>query len=344
MFGWRRLASVSFCVGFSAILLYLAQRGTDFAHIIQSLGRTNLTQVGVAVILLFFSFWVRAWRWRYLLLSVKRVRIMPLFRSTMVGFMGNYLLPLHAGELVRAASVGQTQAISKSSALGSIALERLLDGITLCLFPFVLLAVLDLPAWVVQLNCLLFGVYVMGFAVIMHSGSRGRMDIWLKRFFSHLPQRMAVRLNWTVELFLHGMSGLSSGCILLPVSLLSVFCWLLHGMYYYLLFQALGLSLSLWAALVLQTVIGIGVMLPAGPGYIGNFEYATVLGLALFGIEREEAFAYALLAHSLQCFPVIAVGLLFAFRGEFQIQAERQPIDFSTQAPYEVDTPTRRSM
>jgi len=48
----------------------------------------------------------------------------------MVGFMGNYLLPLRAGEIMRVVSIGQTQNIRKSSTLGSIVLERVLDGIT----------------------------------------------------------------------------------------------------------------------------------------------------------------------------------------------------------------------
>ena len=45
-------------------------------------------------------------------------------------------------------------------------------------------------------------------------------------------------------------------------------------------------------------VIELGVILPSGPDYVGNFDYLTVLGLALFGIAQEADFAYALLAHT----------------------------------------------
>jgi len=58
-------------------------------------------------------------------------------------------------------------------------------------------------------------------------------------------------------------------------------------------------------------------MLPAAPGYVGTFEYFTVLGLALFGIGQEAALAYALLAHIFQLIPVSAVGLFFAWRRGF---------------------------
>jgi glycosyltransferase 2 family protein len=73
---------------------------------------------------------------------------------------------------------------------------------------------------------------------------------------------------------------------------------------------------------VLQMVIGLGVIVPSAPGYVGNFEYFTVLGLALFGIAQETAFAYALLAHICQFIPIAAVGLFFAFRNGFQQQVE----------------------
>ena len=313
----KKLTHWAIGIGVSIVLFCLAVRGTNLTHVAYSLRKTDLTQVALAVFVLFVFFWLRAWRWRYLLLSLKPVPLMPLFRSTLIGFMGNYLLPLHAGELMRAVSIGQTQNISKSTALGSIVLERILDGLTLSLIPFLLVAVLDLPLWIVHLNTFLFGIYVLGLAVITMGALRGWTDMWLKRLFSLLPQRMSSRLGWTADLFFQGTKGLNRAWTLLPVAFLSLLCWLVHGIYYYLLFEALNLNLSFWVALILQAMIGIAVILPAGPGYVGNFEYGTVLGLALFGIATEEAFAYSILAHSFQFFPVVLMGLLFAFRGGF---------------------------
>ena len=99
-------------------------------------------------------------------------------------------------------------------------------------------------------------------------------------------------------------------------------------MYFFLLFEALYLNLSFWAALVLQMVIGLGVILPTAPGYVGNFEYFTVLGLALFSVAQEAAFAYALVAHICQFVPVTALGLFFVSRKPFQGEVKairRQP-------------------
>jgi uncharacterized protein (TIRG00374 family) len=129
--------------------------------------------------------------------------------------------------------------------------------------------------------------------------------------------RFARRAGALAMEFLHGMKGITHSRGLLPVSLLSLACWVIHGMYFFLMFKALDIELSFSAALVLQMVIGLGVILPAAPGYVGTFEYFTVLGLSLFGIGHEAAFAYALLAHICQFVPVSAVGLFFALRKGF---------------------------
>jgi uncharacterized protein (TIRG00374 family) len=136
--------------------------------------------------------------------------------------------------------------------------------------------------------------------------------------------RFAHRAGPLATQFLQGMKGITHSRGLLPISLLSIACWVVHGMYFFLMFTALDLELSFAAALILQMVIGLGVIVPAAPGYVGTFEYFTVLGLALFGIGQGAAFAYALLAHICQFVPVSVVGLFFALQSGFHpLGAER---------------------
>jgi uncharacterized protein (TIRG00374 family) len=310
------------CIIVSSVCLYLAVRGMNFEDAIQQLKRSSPTPILGAVFFLFLSLWIRAYRWSYLLLPVKQISIRPLFRSTLIGFMGNHLFPFRAGEVMRAVSIGQTQRISKAAALGSILLERVFDGLVLSLSPFLLLAVLDLPRWVLSVNLALLGVSVTGLLMLMLAAQRGWTEVWPKRMLGFLPGIIGRRLGSIAGHFLEGMKAINHAGALLPVLCLSVLCWFCNGMYFFLVFESLDLNLSLWVALVLQVVIGLGVILPSGPGYVGNFEYFTVLGLALFGITQETAFAYALLAHICVFVPGTAVGLFFALRNGFQIEGE----------------------
>jgi len=179
-----------------------------------------------------------------------------------------------------------------------------------------------------HVNIAFLALYMAGLLGLVIAMQRGWAETWIERATAVLPIFFGQRLKSMAGEFLHGMKGINYAGALLPVFLFSFICWFFHGLYFFLLFEALDLELSFWAALIIQTVIGLGVILPAAPGYVGNFEYFTVLGLALFGIAQEPAFAYALLAHVCEFIPVIVVGLFFALRNGFQQQVEavgRQP-------------------
>ena len=305
---------LTLCVIVSAGCLYLAARGIDFDRTLEELKKSSPAPVAGAVFFLFISYWIRAYRWHYLLLPIRKISVYPLFRSTLIGFMGNYLLPFRAGEVMRAVSVGQTQNISKAGALGSIVLERGLDGLVISLTPLVVLVAIDLPNWVVQINLAFLALYGVGLAALAIATQRGWTEGWITWTAGRLPVRLSRAVKSISTEFLQGMKGINHHGALLPVILLSFACWFFHGLYFFLIFSALQIELSLSAALVLQTIIGIGVILPAAPGYVGNFEYFTVLALGLFGVSQEVAFAYALLAHICQIIPVTAVGLFFAIQ------------------------------
>src|SRR5918996_2539078 len=208
---WRRnkVFRLVVCLLVSAACLYLAARGIDFERTFLELRKSSAMPVLGAVFFLFLSFWIRAYRWCYLLLPIKKIPAGPLFRSVLIGFMGNYLLPFRAGEVMRAVSVGQTQNISKAAALGSIVLERAFDGIVLALTPFILLALIDLPHWVVRISIAALTVLLAGLLTMVYATRRGWSEEWLNRLASVLPELVAQRLRSIAEEFLHGMKSIN---------------------------------------------------------------------------------------------------------------------------------------
>ena len=235
---------LALCLVVSAVCLYLAVRGMDFERTVQELRKSSPTPILGAVFFLFLSYWIRAYRWSYLLLPIKKIATRPLFRSTLIGFMGNYLLPFRAGEVMRAVSVGQNQNISKAAALGSILVERVFDGVVLSLTPFIFLAVLDLPRWILWVNLSLLMVYVTGLLMIVLATRRGWIEVWLNPMTGLLPRLLGKRVSSIAGDFLQGMKGINRAGALFPVWLLSLLCWFFHGLYFFLLFEALDLELS----------------------------------------------------------------------------------------------------
>src|SRR5262245_33472365 len=216
---WVRLA---LCFLVSAVCLYLAVRGMDFARTVQELKKSSPVPILGAVFFLFLSYWIRAYRWSYLLLPIKEISTPPLFRSTIIGAMGNYLFPFRAGEVMRAVSIGQNQNISKAAAFGSIVLERVFDGVVISLTPFLVLATVDLPSWLMHVNIAFLALYMAGLLGLVIAMQRGWAETWIERTTAVLPIFFGQRLKSMAGEFLHGMKGINDTGTLLRVFLLSL--------------------------------------------------------------------------------------------------------------------------
>jgi hypothetical protein len=70
-----------------------------------------------------------------------------------------------------------------------------------------------------------------------------------------------------------------------------------------------------WFALAMGS---LATLLPSTPGYVGTFDYFTLMGLNLYGAEREVAAVFALMVHIILWLPVTLAGAIAfsVLRGE----------------------------
>src|ERR1043165_6223113 len=106
----------------------------------------------------------RSLRWNHLLapLGVK-VPAGPLLAISSVGFMAILALPARLGEFVRPGLL-RRRGISASSALGTVAVERIVDGLMISLFVFVAFFALrgpDSPGWMMPTAYAALGIFAL---------------------------------------------------------------------------------------------------------------------------------------------------------------------------------------
>jgi uncharacterized protein (TIRG00374 family) len=120
-------------IGFliTAVFLGLFFRSTDFGEIKEAFENANYALALASLPVYFLGIWVRTIRWQYLLRPVKQVAAARLYPVVIIGLMANNILPARAGELVRAFILGERERVSKAASLGTIAVDRLFDGLTL---------------------------------------------------------------------------------------------------------------------------------------------------------------------------------------------------------------------
>jgi glycosyltransferase 2 family protein len=240
---------------------------------------------------------LRGWRWHTILrrAHVDHARV-DAYALTVVGYMGNNVLPARGGELLRVLLLGERTTARRREILGTIIAERFLDLLTIVTL-FAALTVGDVagkPLGVAPL-VLVASVSVAGasvLALLKAVRRRGRLERFAKliRPFAHATR---VLVGW-------------SGVVLAAVT---VAIWLLEASTFWLVGDALHLGMTPVEALFLVVLTSFVAIIPSAPGYIGTFEAAVVFGLNALGIEGGQALAFALLIRFLLYVPITLVGL-----------------------------------
>ncbi len=223
----------------------------------------------------------------------------------MIGFMANDVLPLRAGELVRAYALSHLTSVRLTTALATTVLERVWDAIIIGLLFVWVLPRFPLPEWVAQTNTVLLVVCVAG---LVGAWWVARREEGIQ--LSWLPERVAA----LAQHFIEGLRALQNVSLIAQIVLMSLTMWLILAVYYWLLLWACGIVLPLEAGLVLMVIAAFGAAVPAAPGFVGTFQYAIILGLSLFSIPKGEALGFSIIAHLAQLLPVIGVGLITLMR------------------------------
>ena len=273
-----------------------------------------------AVALATATFPLRTIRWRLILRDVDGHRFdwPALWHATAIGFMANNLLPARAGEVARAYVAKRQLPVRFTTALGSVGVERVFDGLVLLGLMAVAIAAPSFPAHTTMggrsvaglatgAGALFGGLLVLAL-VVVH-----RPAPWLALLarVTHrlFPARAADRLTHWAEGLVAGLAVLKSPARFAGVVAWSLAVWLLNAAAFALCFRAFGLDLPLEAALLLQGMIGFGVALPSTPGFVGVFEAATRVTLAVYGVDASLALSYALTYHLTTFVPITVLGL-----------------------------------
>src|SRR5512135_1059194 len=71
----------------------------------------------------------------------------------------------------------------------------------------------------------------------------------------------------------------------------------------------MALPLGWMPAFLIVGITVIAVMLPTGPGFIGAFQWSIIWGLSMFGVSKDVALAYSLVAHAVTAVGTSSFGL-----------------------------------
>ncbi|MBI4217149.1 MAG: flippase-like domain-containing protein [Chloroflexi bacterium] len=332
-------------LGLTSFFLFLLFYRTDFSEIGAALRQAQYWLLAPAVAVYFLTMVMRSWRWAWLLRPLGRFSFSELFAVLILGYTINNLLPLRLGELGRAYLVGRGHGTSKMAALGTIALERVWDGLTLLLFILVVSFILPLDGWLqdsARLMGLLLGLLFVAFLALASSPRLEEVILGLTRRL--LPGSLGERVAGYARSFMVGLEDLRRPRDLAVVLFLSVLVWLGEALVFAVVAQAFSLQVSFSVLLLTMAVANLVTVLPSSQGGIGPFEWAGKTVLVLFGAAGPTAAAYVIVLHATFMVPLTLLGLLYlAWRhidlGELTAPSPEAALGLEETHPEDLDCP-----
>ena len=295
---WKFIISIAVSLG----LVYYSFKDLEWEPFWQAVLSINYWILAAGGLLLIFSNVVRAARWKILLSPQKTIGSKHLFEATMMGYMGNNVLPFRLGEVLRAMVVSKRHDLKVSGVGASIIVERGLDmfsflilaGIYATLVPTFesarLLAMLGLGA--------LLMIIILGFWVNrQHEKFKVRIETWSQGFIDAGHPKRAEHL---VSIF-KGLETIWHMPKPFQVILQTGFLWLLYFLVTFLGLAAFDFGLGvmdLWkVSSILLVFTTLSLSIPAAPGYVGTYHGAVLAALMIFNIDNDAAKAFAIVMH-----------------------------------------------
>lgn len=310
--GRRRSLSVALAVAIGGALLYLSLRNIDWAEVLRMLSGTRLRWLAPLLLLPALDIFVRALRWKLLLIPVRAASWRALFGLEAVGLGLNNILLLRVGELARAYLGGKRLGVPGLSVLSTILVERLCDAAALfTLFAAVSFAIAEVVSRQLRMAALA-GVAVLLLILLgVTSVERllERWDPWVRFEASH------PRIHRLLMELVLGTGALRSPGRAAAIAGLSLLLWVCDAAIFWAAGRALGMEgLTYLKSVAVMTTAAAASALPALPGGFGNFEAGVKAVLVHFGYAPEAAIGYATLAHLSMFVVVTSIGLFFLNR------------------------------
>jgi glycosyltransferase 2 family protein len=295
----------------SGVAIWILARSVDVPRTVDVLRTANplwiLVMVGTSVL----DVAARGGRWQALLEPIKRLPYRRVLGYTYLGYLANNVLPARLGELVRSHALGEGEGISRTTVLGTVVVERIVDTVIvvgLAALAVLILGVAGTMSTAVVLGAVFVGLLVVGLFVAMISHrlpGAERLTVAVERYPRILE--LARRLR-------EGLAVVSRPGTLARALLLSAAAWTASIATFIAGAQSVGIELTIPQAALLSSGVALATIVPSAPGYVGTFELTAVSIATIFAADPDAAFAMALLVHAMILAVTSVGGVIAALR------------------------------
>lgn len=230
----------------------------------------------------------------------------------MAGNLINYLIPIRAGELIKALFVKRNHEVGISDSLPLIIVDKTFDTlailVVLAMLPFLRL---QLSGGIILLMVILGLFFIFSVGIILCAAWKKELvSAFLGGILSIFPKRLKDKMMEFLERFVAGLNIFEhSGYTLVLAVLLTLLGIFLDGLYFYLMFLSFGIGMSFLIVLFGYSLINLSYGLPQPPAQLGSNEWMMIVIFSLgFSLTKSAASAVMAFAHVLTAIIMLVLG------------------------------------
>lgn len=297
------------------IFLYLTFHNIHLHTLIQAFLKVNYYFLVLAIIPQFVGIIFLALREKFLLRQMYNFKFRDLFKASLLGCVGNNILPLRAGEFLKVLYWAKKSHESYISLLSIAFLERVFDLLCL-LFLFIMAS----KKILLQLGVQLEGVIIFLTLVILPIFILLFLDWKYKKEFTlhHslkkiLGEKITNYTNDFLNKLMKGLRILGSGENTFLALFFSILYWISNLLGTAMILYACHIPVSVEQVVIILLAISFGTAIPAAPGFIGTWDYFAKMALVLYGVNQSIAASFAIISHFISIVPITLIGILFLY-------------------------------
>ena len=313
------------------IFLVLICWNLDFKQLIATFKVFDYKVLIIFVPLYIVSLYLRGIRWKYLLCDNKKLTIKEAFFAFTTGNTLNSYLPARAGDIWRAFHIGKKLEESKMKILGSIILERIIDGVSvLLILAFAVLTYFKHP-WVLNITYIASALFVGSLVIFFLIFKFNKTD-WL---FDKLGTINALskfkplfaKISGIINRFMEGFQALNKPKCFLIAFATSCLAWCIECCITYVLILGFGQHYGFSIGFFIISFIALSTIIPSSSVFVGPYQYAYILALGIYHIDKSNALGIAFIHQITIMLIITVISMIYFLFTNTKIQDIKEEIE-----------------
>ena len=287
----------------------------------------NWWLVALAVIFDILSYVVQGLRWQQLLHTAGTITTLRTTQAVYAGLFVNEILPMRIGELVRTYLVSRWLSVKFIAIIPSVAIERFFDALWLAAGIIITALFVQLPKdfrdAVNTLGIALVILVALFLYLLVFRSKNGNTAKEISVTGWH-PLR---RLHYYLSTIANGIRDIGASRLFYFSLIGSGVMLIFQIIAFWLVMEAYGLNLSVWAGSAVLLLLHLGTVIPNAPSNIGTYQFFCVVGLTYFGIDKTIATGFSVVVFIILTIPLWAIGLFAIGRSGMTVKEMRHEIN-----------------